>query len=140
MTWIFYVKTHFWQICKLFLKKIIWRVKGGNFKNGASHSDFMFVNIEMYPILSYQNIATLTPVYIIPINVIMFRCNVSTYNITNANRMTMLTLPTSWCAITHSTSHHNPHILCTLQSASVPCPALIQSIIDLCPQCPLHYY
>ena len=30
-----------------FEKKIlIWRARGGDFKNGMSHSDFMFVNIE----------------------------------------------------------------------------------------------
>ena len=31
-----------------FLKKIILCTKGGDFKNGALHSDFMFVNIEPY--------------------------------------------------------------------------------------------
>ena len=29
-------------------KKIFWLAKGGHFKNGASHSDFLFVNIEPY--------------------------------------------------------------------------------------------
>ena len=29
-----------------FSKKIIWCAKGGDFKNGASDSDFMYVNIE----------------------------------------------------------------------------------------------
>ena len=51
-----------------FSKKIIFCAKGGDFKKGALDSDFMFVNIEPYkskemcPILSYQNIVTLTPV------------------------------------------------------------------------------
>ena len=58
-----------------FSKKIILCAKGGDFK-GALDSDFMFVNIEPYKskkcvpynaILSYQNIATLTPVYQIPL-------------------------------------------------------------------------
>ena len=31
-----------------FLKKIILCAKGGDFKYGALHSDFMFVNIELY--------------------------------------------------------------------------------------------
>ena len=31
-----------------FSKKIILCAKGGDFKNGALHSDFMFVNIEPY--------------------------------------------------------------------------------------------
>ena len=51
-----------------FSKKIILCAKGGDFKKGALDSDFMFVNIEPYKSkkcvpLSYQNIATLTPVY-----------------------------------------------------------------------------
>ena len=46
-----------------FSKKIILCAKGGDFKKGALDSDFMFVNIkEMCLVLSYQNIATLTPV------------------------------------------------------------------------------
>ena len=51
-----------------FSKKIILCAKGGDFRKGALDSDFMFVNIEPYKskkcVPSYQNIATLTPVYI----------------------------------------------------------------------------
>ena len=57
-----------------FSKKIILCAKGGDFKKGALDSDFMFINIEPYkskkcvPLLSYQNIATLTPVYLMTKN------------------------------------------------------------------------
>ena len=63
------IKPIFDKDVDFFSKKIILCAKGGDFKKGALDSDFMFVNIEPYkskkctcPILSYQNIATLTPV------------------------------------------------------------------------------
>ena len=65
MTSICYFKTHFDKVVNFFRKKIT--TKGGDFKNGELHSDFMFVNIEPYISKTcdpYQNIATLTPVLI----------------------------------------------------------------------------
>ena len=58
------LKPMFDEDVDFFSKKIILCAKGGDFKKGALDSDFMFVNIEPYKskILSYQNIATLTPV------------------------------------------------------------------------------
>ena len=40
------LKLTFDKDVNFFLKKIIYRYKGGDFKNGALHSDFLFVSIE----------------------------------------------------------------------------------------------
>ena len=59
----FMLKLIFDKDVNLFRKKLIRRSRGGDFKKGASHSDFMFGNTgEICPILHYQKIATLTPI------------------------------------------------------------------------------
>ena len=42
------LKLSFDKDVNFFSKKKIEHAKGGHFKNGALHSDFMFVNIEPY--------------------------------------------------------------------------------------------